>query len=181
MGDTYIGNTYLFKDNATLEDINSLIETLSKLKREYSDFIKENIKEEMGDSAKSLMVFTGINGLADKIIKSSKAYEKGVEYDYSLDLAIYCHNNKIVVGAFGGSTGLGFFRERFDYPSYDYIGHVEDDDEVPEDWEERGNFWDDIFSKTGVPANVSLAYNIYDEDNVNSICWDLFNETIRNE
>lgn len=181
MGDFYMGNTYLFKKNASLNDIPSLISELAKIKEGYPQFIKDDIKSKFVKDAQSTLVFDGIHGLAGKIEKDSLAYEKGLIYDYSLDLSVYFNNNRIVVGAFGGNSGLSYFKDHFSYPSYDYCAYTESDEELPEDWEERGDFWDSIFSETGIPSKVSLAYNIYDANEVPSLCWDLFNELVRKE
>lgn len=177
MSDFCIWNTYV-KENATLSDIPSLISEFANLKKDYQEFIKNDIKTNKSKEAKSLLVFNGIHGLVDKIIKDSKSYEKGHYYDYSLNLSIYFNQNKIVVQAFGEKNSLLWLKDNLHYPSYDYIDYVESDEDIPDNWDERGEFWHNIFKTTGIPANVSLSYDLYDEENLSLICWDLFEELV---
>lgn len=169
---------YLYKDNATFEDVEKLIKELRQIREQFGDYV---VKEMLNTSyIKSLLTSKYLTSpenyhdnqkifeLRDRIKKDTASYERGMLLDCSCNVTIYFHNNKIVVHEFSSSLTKDFLKERFKYPDYSlydiYAGDEEITEEMEREYSEKQDFYDSLFSDTGIPSNVGLVFEFYRDD-----------------
>lgn len=180
---SYIYPAYLYKDNATFEDIEKLIKELRQIREQFVDYI---VKEMLNKSyIKSLLTSEYLTSpkdyhdnqkifeLRDRIKKDTSSYEKGMLLDCSCNVTIYFHNNKIVVHEFSSSLTKDFLKEKFKYPDYSlydiYAGDEEITEEMEKEYSEKRDFYDSLFSDTGIPSNVGLVFEIFNNEMIYDI------------
>lgn len=180
---SYIYPAYLYKDNAKFEDVEKLIKELRQIREQFVDYV---VKEMLNTSyIKSLLIseyFTSpeeyynnqkIFELRDQIKKDTSSYERGMLLDCSCNVTVYFHNYKIVVHEFSSSLTKNFLKEKFKYPDYSLYDIYAGDDEVTEEMEkeysEKKDFYNSLFSDTGIPSNVGLVFEFYKEEYIYDI------------
>ena len=163
---------YLYKDKAKWNDIPKLIEELFELKKKFVAYCGDKLiaedyplKEyfEKGDK-----YFEFIDRIKkDSDAKYSDATEKGMIYDCSCNIVIYFHKHKIVVQEFAGWVARDFLKENFNYPDYSYYDiYAGDEDITPEiekEFRQRKSFYESLFVETGIPSNVGLSYDFFND------------------
>ena len=174
---------YLYKDNATFEDIEKLIKELRQIREQFGDYI---VKEMLNTSyIKSLLTSEYLTSpedyhdnqkifeLRDRIKKDTASYERGMLLDCSCNVTVYFHNNKIVVHEFSSSLTKDFLKEKFKYPDYSlydiYAGDEEITEEMEREYSEKQDFYDSLFSDTGIPSNVGLVFEIFNNEMIYDI------------
>lgn len=176
----HIFNAYLYKDKADFNDIDKCIQDLVKIKKQYIPWIVKNIingklfidvdflKEEYFNKSKES---DGFFKLVDDIKKDCSSVEIGYTFDFSFNVIVYMHNNKIVLHNFiSRTTAKGFLKEYFkdykDYSFYDYsdggVGRLTKKRKA--ELEEIGGFYESLFDDTGIPANVGLSFEMFSDD-----------------
>ena len=175
---SYIYPAYLYKDNATFEDVEKLIRELRQIREQFVDYV---VKEMLNTSyIKSLLTSKYLTSpkdyhdnrkvfeLRDQIMKDTSSYERGMILDCSCNVTVYFHNNKIVVHEFSSSLTKNFLKENFKYPDYSlwdiYAGDDEITEEMEKEYSEKQDFYDSLFSDTGIPSNVGLVFEFYRDD-----------------
>ena len=174
---------YLYKDNAKFEDVEKLIKELRQIREQFVDYV---VKEMLNTSyIKSLLTSEYLTSpeeyynnqkifeLRDQIKKDTLSYEKGMILDCSCNVTVYFHNNKIVVHEFSSSLTKNFLKEKFKYPDYSLYDIYAGDDEVTEEMEkeysEKRDFYNSLFSDTGLPSNVGLVFEFYKDEYIYDI------------
>ena len=174
---------YLYKDNATFEDVEKLIKELRQIREQFVDYI---VKEMLNTSyIKSLLTSEYLTSpkdyhdnqkifeLRDRIKKDTASYERGMMLDCSCNVTVYFHNNKIVVHEFSSSLTKDFLKEKFKYPDYSlydiYAGDEEITEEMEKEYSEKRDFYDSLFSDTGIPSNVGLVFEIFNNEMIYDI------------
>ena len=174
---------YLYKDNAKFEDVEKLIKELRQIREQFVDYV---VKEMLNTSyIKSLLTSEYLTSpeeyynnqkifeLRDQIKKDTLSYEKGMILDCSCNVTVYFHNNKIVVHEFSSSLTKNFLKEKFKYPDYSLYDIYAGDDEVTEEMEkeysEKRDFYNSLFSDTGIPSNVGLVFEFYKDEYIYDI------------
>lgn len=174
---------YLYKDNAKFEDVEKLIKELRQIREQFVDYV---VKEMLNTSyIKSLLTSEYLTSpeeyynnqkifeLRDQIKKDTLSYEKGMILDCSCNVTVYFHNNKIVVHEFSNSLTKNFLKEKFKYPDYSLYDIYAGDDEVTEEMEkeysEKRDFYNSLFSDTGIPSNVGLVFEFYKDEYIYDI------------
>ena len=175
----HIFNAYLYKDKAEFGDIDKCIQDLVKIKKQYIPWIVKNIvngklfidvedlKEEYLNKSKKS---EGFFKLVDEIKKDCSSMETGHTFDFSFDVSVYMHNNKIVLQNFISRTTDDFLKEYFkdykDYSFYDYsdggVGRLTK--KRRDELEEIGGFYESLFNDTGIPSNVGLSFEMFRND-----------------
>lgn len=177
----HIFNAYLYKDKAEFSDIDKCIQDLVKIKKQYIPWIVKNIvngklfinverlKEEYFNTSKDS---EGFFKLVDDIKKDCSSVEIGYTFDFSFNVIVYMHNNKIVLQNFISRRTDDFLKEYFkdykDYSFYDYsdggVGRLTKKRKA--ELEEIGSFYESLFDDTGIPANVGLSFEMFSDDDV---------------
>lgn len=177
----HIFNAYLYKDKADFNDIDKCIQDLVKIKKQYIPWIVKNIingklfinadrlKEEYFNTSEES---EGFFKLVDDIKKDCSSVETGHTFDFSFDVSVYMHNNKIVLHNFISCITDDFLKEYFkdykDYSFYDYsnggVGRLTKKRKA--ELEEIGGFYESLFDDTGIPANVGLSFEMFSDDDV---------------
>ena len=175
----HVFNAYLYKDNAEFSDIDACIKDLVKIKERYIPWLVENIfngklfidinylKEEYLCKPKRS---EGFFKLVDEIKKDCESMENGMTFDFSFNITVYMHNNKIVLQNFISRTTDDFLKEYFkdykDYSFYDYsdggVGRLTK--KRRDELEEIGGFYESLFNDTGIPSNVGLSFEMFRND-----------------
>lgn len=180
---SFIYPAYLYKDNATFEDIEKLIKELRQIREQFVDYI---VKEMLNTSyIRSLLTSEYLTSpkdyhdnqkifeLRDRIKKDTSSYERGMLLDCSCNVTVYFHNNKIVVHEFSSSLTKDFLKEKFKYPDYSlydiYAGDEEITEEMEKEYSEKRDFYDSLFSDTGIPSNVGLVFEIFNNEMIYDI------------
>lgn len=171
-----IFNAYLYKDKADFGDIDKCIQDLVKIKKQYIPWIVKNIvngklfidvnylKEEYLNKSKKS---EGFFKLVDDIKKDCASMDIGHTFDFSFDVSVYMHNNKIVLHNFISRITDDFLKEYFkdykDYSFYDYsdggVGRLTKKRKA--ELEEIGEFYESLFNDTGIPSNVGLSFEMF--------------------
>lgn len=171
-----IFNAYLYKDKADFGDIDKCIQDLVKIKKQYIPWIVKNIvneklfidinylKEEYLNKPKKS---EGFFKLVDDIKKDCASMDIGHTFDFSFDVSVYMHNNKIVLHNFISRITDDFLKEYFkdykDYSFYDYsdggVGRLTKKRKA--ELEEIGEFYESLFNDTGIPSNVGLSFEMF--------------------
>lgn len=177
----HIFNAYLYKDKADFNDIDKCIQDLVEIKKQYIPWIVKNIingklfinverlKEEYFNESEES---EGFFKLVDDIKKDCSSMYIGYTFDFSFDVSVYMHNNKIVLHNFISRRTDDFLKEYFkdykDYSFYDYsdggVGRLTKKRKA--ELEEIGSFYESLFDDTGIPANVGLSFEMFSDDDV---------------
>lgn len=177
----HIFNAYLYKDKADFNDIDKCIQDLVKIKKQYIPWIVKNIingklfinadrlKEEYFNTSEES---EGFFKLVDDIKKDCSSVETGYTFDFSFDVSVYMHNNKIVLHNFISRITDDFLKEYFkDYKDYSFYGYSNGGvgrltKKRKAELEEIGGFYESLFDDTGIPANVGLSFEMFSDDDV---------------
>ena len=177
----HIFNAYLYKDKAEFGDIDKCIQDLVKIKKQYIPWIVKNIingklfinverlKEEYFNKSKKS---EGFFKLVDDIKKDCSSVEAGHMFDFSFNVSVYMHDNKIVLHNFISRTTDDFLKEYFknykDYSFYDYSdgGISRLTKKRRDELAEIGGFYESLFDDTGIPSNVGLSFEMFSDDDV---------------
>lgn len=180
---SFIYPAYLYKDNATFEDIEKLIKELRQIREQFVDYaVKEMLNTSYIKSTLTSEYFTNphdyhygckVFEFRDRIKKDTESCERGHILDCSCNVTCYFHNNKIVVHEFSSSLTKNFLKEKFKYPDYSlydiYAGDEEITEEMEKEYSEKRDFYDSLFSDTGIPSNVGLVFEIFNNEMIYDI------------
>ena len=172
---------YLYKDNATLEDVSNLVKELHEIKQKFLPYMIKTFKTDIvlkgsiermyptAEDAFKIRWGRHDHSLVNRIKKETAGYERGCIFDFQCDVVIYFVDNKIVLHGFCSSNTEKFFKENFkslkDYSYYDiYAGDGPISKKMAKDFSERGDFYDKVFEKSTIPSNVGLQYEFYNDD-----------------
>lgn len=184
----HVFNAYLYKDNADFSDIDACIKDLVKIKERYIPWLVENIfngklfidinylkKEYLCKPKRS----EGFFKLVDEIKKDCESMENGMAFDFSFNITVYMHNNKIVLHTFVSRTAddclKEFFKDYKNYSFYDYSdgGCGKLTKARKEELQEIGEFYEDLYKDTGIPAKVGLNFEVFGKDDIYDLVMEL--------
>lgn len=176
---TCIYPAYLYKDNATFEDIEPLIKELRTIREQYISYVVNIMLEDPLFTTIKMRYFSSPEKAWESytqrtfyndVVKDTEGDKRYSWLDIQCDLVVYFHNNKIVVHEFSSRNLKDFFSKKFkykDYSFYDiYAGDQEITEEMAADFAEREEFYDSLFTDTGIPSNVGLNFDIYNRDDI---------------
>ena len=167
---------YLLKDNAKFEDIEPILKELRVLKEKFVPYVVDKLLDEKGYLSKYVKsnYFSspeavdkmGYHGaFYEAIVAAVDSYHKGMILDIMCNAVVYFHNNKIVLHCFTGTVTKDFFKDNLDYKDYSlwdiYAGEDEITEEMEKEYEEKKDFYDTLFTDTGIPSNVGLVFEIF--------------------
>lgn len=158
---------YLYKDKAEWSDISKLMEELFEIKKKFVAYCGDKLISEGYPVREYFEKGDKYFEFIKRIEKDSKSIEKGMIYDCSCDVVVYFHKHKIVVQEFSGWIAKYFLKENFKYPDYSFYDiYAGDEDITPEmekDFALRNNFYRSLFATTGIPSNVGLSYDFFND------------------
>ena len=171
---------YLYKDNATMEDVEKLITELAEMKEKFVPYLVKQMLDKKGfvrgfitsrffPDAETTFKRGWIyhdTSFRDEMKQETESWERGMFLDIMCNAVIYFHDNKIVVQAFEGTLAEGFFKKYFKHPDYSYYdiwvcGRVSK--KKSEEFSNRKSFYDSIFVKSGIPSNVGFTFDFNSE------------------
>jgi len=184
----HVFNAYLYKDKAEFSDIDACIKDLVKIKEQYIPWLVESIfngklfidvnylkKEYLCKPKRS----EGFFKLVDEIKKDCESMENGMTFDFSFNISVYMHNNKIVLHTFVSRTVddclKEFFKDYKNYSFYDYSdgGCGKLTKARKEELEEIGEFYEDLYKDTGIPSKVGLNFEVFGKDDIYNLVMEL--------
>lgn len=184
---SYIGPAFLYKDNATLEDIESLVKELAEVRKDFVPFVAKMFTDEghfyrtyitnkyfpSAEEAYKKIYKEHDRSFINDIKKDTSSWENGHVLDIMCNVVVYIHKGKIVIHGFASREMNKFFKTYFNYPDYSYWDIYAGDEEITEEMEEKHSevcdFYDSLFENTSIPSNVGLAFDFYTDDVVYDI------------
>ena len=175
---------YLYKENATIEDVAKLVKELAAVKEKYIPYVvnmfldkdkyyRSLITSDFFPDAETAYKRLWVDhdySFRERIKKDTASYERGMLLDIMCNVVIYFHNNKIVIHGF--SSIKNFFKDNFNYPDYSYYDIWACDEvteEMSEEFSKRKEFYDSLYEKSGIPSNNGLVFDFYADDCVYDI------------
>ncbi len=177
----YIYPAYLYKDNATIEDVSNLLKELFDIKQKFLGYMVEAfkkdciLKHELDDLYPDVKTaFNKIwechnHELIENIKKDTASCMRGCIFDFQCNVTVYFADNKIVLQGFCSSNTKDFFKKNFKYKDYSYYDIYAAGGRVSKkkaaDFAERQEFYfDKVFEKSGIPADAGFTYDFYSDD-----------------
>lgn len=172
---------YLYKDNATMEDVEKLIKELADMKEKFVPYIVKQLLKTEGYNSRNFIMERFFpdaettfkrrwiyhdTSFRDEIKQDTESWERGMFLDTMCNAVIYFHDNKIVVQAFEGTLAKDFFKKYFKYPDYSYYDIWAGErvsKKKSEEFSNRKSFYDSIFEKSGIPSNVGFTFDFNSE------------------
>ena len=182
----HVFNAYLYKDNATFADIDECIKDLVKIKEKFYPYVLEGLKHKKFFTDPKYLNeeyfskgYEGMHQFIDEVRKDTKSYQDGMDFDFSFNVMVYMHDNKIVLQVFASRNLDDFVKENFPWENWSFYDYYEDDDNFTDErakfLRKVGTYFEDLFKPSGIPSNVGLCFNICDSESdiILNLGWDL--------